>query len=157
MEQKGKDITFRSVDKNDIDQLCDLLNELTNDSKKFFHPHSFDKKTITEICSSGKDHYFVMVSDGLIIGYSMLRLFGYKIPSFGCCIRTGYGGMGYGSMFTVWTVNKAKELGYEKIILRVHKDNVYAFQLYKKVGFIVIDELSEKNEYKMEIQLKNVE
>lgn len=154
MKQKKNDIIFRSVNKNDIDQLYTMLNELTNESKKFFHPHSFNKKTITEICTSGKDHYFVMISDGLIIGYSMLRLFGYKIPSFGCCIRKGYYGMGFGSMLTAWTVKKAKNLGYDKIILKVHKNNTNAFNMYKKIGFIVTGELPEKNEYKMEIRLK---
>lgn len=154
MNKKKNNINFRPVNRNDIGQLYAMLNELTTDAKKFFHPHSFDKKTISEICTSEKDHYFVMISDGIIIGYSMLRLFGYKIPSFGCCVRKGCGGMGYGSMLTAWTIWKAKDLGYEKIILKVHKDNTYAFQMYKKVGFIVIGELSEKNEYKMEIQLK---
>lgn len=65
--------------------------------------------------------------------------------------------MGYGSMLTDGTVKKAKELGNEKIILKGHRDKSYAFQIYKKVGFIPVGELPEKNEYKMESQLKNVE
>ena len=154
MRQQKNRTNFRPVNANDITDLYELFNELTNDAKNFFHPHSFDRKTIREICSSGKDHYFVMIVDGKIIGYSMLRLFGYKIPSFGCCIRTGYGGMGYGSMLTGWTVETAKELGYEKVILKVHKDNTIAFQMYKTVGFIITGEIPEKNEIKMEKQLK---
>ncbi|MBN1860288.1 MAG: GNAT family N-acetyltransferase [Candidatus Thermoplasmatota archaeon] len=153
--KQDKDITiFRPVKKDDINQLYTLLNELTPEAKFFFHPHSFDKKTITEICTSGKDHYFVMLLKDVIIGYSMLRLFGYKIPSFGCCIRSQYGGKGYGSMLTSWTLQKAKELNYDKIILKVHKDNSHAFQMYKKEGFVVTGEIPEKNEIKMEIQLK---
>ena len=133
-----------------------MLNELTPDAKKFFHPHPFDKKTITRICTSGKDHYFIMILNGKIIGYSMLRLFGYKIPSFGCCIRRGYDGMGYGSMLTAWTVKEAGELRYEKIILKVHKNNTFAFQMYKAIGFTITGEIPEKNEIKMEKQLKNI-
>lgn len=153
MERQEKRISFRPVKKNDFDELYELLNGLTNDAKIFFHPHSFDKKSITEIYTSGNDHYFVMILDGKIIGYSMLRLFGYKIPSFGCCIRSGYGGKGYGSMLTRWTIEKAKELGYEKVILKVHKDNAFAFQMYKTVGFTITGEIPEKNEIKMEKQL----
>jgi ribosomal protein S18 acetylase RimI-like enzyme len=154
MKKQKNTISFRPVDKNDIEDLFALLNELSTDAKKFFHPHLFDKKTITEICLSVKDHYFVMILDGKIIGYSMLRLFGYKIPSFGCCIRKGYGDKGYGSMLTAWTINKANDLGYEKVILKVHKDNNFAVQMYKKVGFTIIGEIPEKNEMKMEKQLK---
>lgn len=156
MERQETRINFRPVKEKDIDDLYVLLNELTNDAKNFFHPHSFDKKTIAEICTSGKDHYFVMIIDGKILGYSMLRLFGYKVPSFGCCIRTGYSGMGYGSMLTAWTVKTAKELGYEKVILKVHKDNTFAFQMYKTLGFTITGEIPAKNEIKMEKQLKNI-
>ncbi len=96
------------------------------------------------------DFCVVAELDGKIIGYSMLRLFGYKIPSFGCCVRTGYGGKGYGSMLTSWTVEKAKAMGYTKVILKVHKNNTIAFQMYKKIGFSITGEIPEKNEIIME-------
>lgn len=157
MKQKKNIVHFRPVNENDVNQLYTLLNELPTDAKKFFHPHPFDKKTIMEICTSDKDHYFVMMLDDVVIGYSMLRLFGYNIPSFGCCIRNQYNGMGFGSMLTIWTIQKAKELGYEKVILKVHRDNISALKMYKKVGFVVIGEIPIKNEIKMEIQLEKIE
>jgi ribosomal protein S18 acetylase RimI-like enzyme len=150
MKQQKNNICFRQVNDHDVDELYELLNELSNKAKSFFHPHLFDKETIKQICISKKDHYFVMTLDGKIIGYSMLRLFGYKIPSFGCCVRTGFGGKGYGSMLTSWTVEKAKAMGYTKVILKVHKNNTIAFQMYKKIGFSITGEIPEKNEIIME-------
>lgn len=153
MNHKDNTICYRRVNDHDVDELYELLNGLTLGEKFFFHPHPFDRLTIQEICTSKNDNYFVMILDGKIIGYSMLRLFGYKIPSFGCCIRKGYSGKGYGSMLTVWTVDQAKKLGYSKIILKVHKDNLSAFKIYTKIGFSITGEIPEKDEITMEKQL----
>ena len=140
---------FRRINEKDVDELYSLLNELTSKAKSFFHPHQFDKKTLSEICSrDNKDYYFVLIFDRKIIGYSMLRLFGTTIPSFGCCVRSGFEGRGYGSALTAWTINKSKELGYDKIILKIHKENIFAFQMYKRAGFIVTS--TNGDEIKME-------
>jgi ribosomal-protein-alanine N-acetyltransferase len=153
MKKKGDAIDFRPVNGGDVDEVYELLNDLTEQSKHFFHPHLFDRKTIVDICSSGRDHYFIMTVNGKIVGYSMLRLFGYSIPSFGCCIRNGYERRGYGTMLTRWTLEKAKELGYTKVILKVYEDNIIAFRMYKKIGFTTIGKNVKTNEIKMAINL----
>jgi ribosomal-protein-alanine N-acetyltransferase len=135
---------FRRISINDVEELHQLLNNLTDRAKFFFHPHPFDKEIIEEIClSTNEDHYFVLTLDKKIVGYSMLRLFGHEIPSFGCCIGTGFEGKRLGSALTVWTVNRARDLGYKKIILKIHKDNTHAFQMYKRAGFVVTEILDE--------------
>ena len=96
LSKNEKSVFFRDIKEKDITDLFEFLNELDNNTKRFFHPHSFDIETITDICKSKKDHYFVMFLDNTLIGYSFLRLFGYEIPSFGCCIRKGYEHKGYG-------------------------------------------------------------
>jgi ribosomal protein S18 acetylase RimI-like enzyme len=153
MNRCDDSLIFRAVNKDDLEELYDLLDNLSANAKKFFHPHLFDKQTITEICKSKKDHYFVMIKNDKIIGYSFLRLFGYEIPSYGCCIRVGYEGVGHGTALTKWTINKAKELGYEKIILKVYKDNETALRMYVNIGFKIISETEDKKQYKMEINL----
>jgi len=146
-------IVFRDIEKKDADEIYVFLNGLTDKEKSFFHPHPFDKKTIEEICSSKKDHYFVMTLGDKIIGYSFLRLFGYEVPSFGCCIRNEFQGKEYGKLITKLTIDTAKELGYKKIILKVYKDNIAAFKLYKKSGFGIVDKNKDTNEFKMAINL----
>ncbi len=143
---------IRNIEENDVKELFDLLNNLDEITKKFFHPHPFDFETINNICKSKKDHYFVMVLDGKIIGYSFLRLFGYKIPSFGCCISNGYENRGYGTILTKWTTDKARELGYKKVILKTYKENIAAQKIYKKVGYKIVGETEDGKEYRMEIQ-----
>lgn len=144
---------FRRVKKSDINELYHLLNGLPADVRKFFHPHPFDLKTITELCSTKKDHYFVMEQNDTIIGYSFLRLFGYETPSYGCCIRNEYQRMGYGAVLTRETMKKAKELGYHRVILKVYKENIAAFKTYENIGFKIVGETDDKRQYKMEINL----
>jgi len=88
-----------------------------------------------------------------IIGYSFLRFFGYETPSFGCCIRNGYEKKGYGMILTKWTIEKAKKLGFNKVILKTYKENIPAQKIYKKIGFKIIGETEDKKQYKMELIL----
>jgi RimJ/RimL family protein N-acetyltransferase len=146
-------IIIRTFEVRDVDELNELLLHLSEYDKKFFHPHSFDLEVLREICDSKKDHYFVMVLNNRIIGYSFLRLFGYKIPSFGCCIFNRYKNKGYGTILTRWTVNKAKELGYNKVILKTYKKNISAYKIYKNIGFEIIGETEDNKQFRMEIEL----
>lgn len=154
MISHNNSLIFKTIDKDDIKELYELLNGLTNQSKRFFHPHPFDKETIAEICTSNKDYYFVMRLKNILIGYSFLRLFGHKIPSFGCCIRNGYENKGYGTILTELTLNKAKDYKFEKVILKLYKQNIVAFNIYKKIGFNVVSNDRHSTEIKMEIYVE---
>ena len=72
---------IRAIQEADAKELFDLLDTLDMKTKSFFHPHPFDFTTVNNICKTKQDHYFVMVLDDKIIGYSFLRLFGYKVPN----------------------------------------------------------------------------
>ena len=143
-----KTFTFRRFGRRDVNGVFNLLQNLSNKNKEFFHPHKFDEKTLLKNLESD-DHYFIMTADDKIIGYSFLRLFGFDIPSFGCCIRNGFENKGYGSILTGLTIEKAKELGYKKVILKTYKKNLFAQKIYNKLGFKIIGETSDKKQYKM--------
>ncbi len=147
-------IIIRKIHKNDINSLYNLLHYLSNTSKQFFHPHPFDKQTIIEICNSEKDHYFVMLLNNTLIGYSFLRLFSHKTPSFGCCIDSQFEHKGYGTYLTKWTLKTAKKLGYLKVILKVYKQNKIAMNMYIKIGFEPVDTSCDTKEIIMEYNLR---
>lgn len=152
-DKKEKYLLIRNIREGDNKELFALLNDLDKKTKFFFHPHSFDYNTVESICKSKKDHCFVMILNKKIIGYSFLRLFGYEIPSFGIVIRRGFTGKGYGKILTKWTIDKARKLGYKKVILKTYKENIPARRVYKKIGFKIIGESEDKKEYKMELEL----
>jgi RimJ/RimL family protein N-acetyltransferase len=151
MKRQKQAIIFRPTSAEDIDVLYDLLNDLPAQGKRFFHPHPFDKATIAQICLPQKDRYFVMIVGTTMVGYSMLRFFGYETPSLGCCIRRGYERKGYGTKLAQWTINKAKELGCQQVILKVYKANEAAVRLYQDVGFTITGEIPETKELTMTI------
>ncbi len=153
IDSKKGSIFIRNIEESDARELYDFLNNLDEKTKGFFHPHPFDLKTIMDICKSKKDHYFVMFSKNKLIGYSFLRLFGYKIPSFGIVIRKGLTGKGYGTILTKGTIEKARKLGYKKVLLKTYKENISAQKVYEKLGFKIIGETEHKKQYKMEIIL----
>ena len=150
---KENSVFIREVEENDNKELYDFLNELNLKTKGDFHPHSFDFDTITDICKGKKDHYFVMFLKNKLIGYSFLRLFGYETPSFGIVIRRGFTRKGFGTILTKWTVGKAKELGYKKVILKTYTENISAKKVYEKVGFKIIGVTDDEKQYKMELFL----
>jgi RimJ/RimL family protein N-acetyltransferase len=147
-------IVFRTITKNDVKDLYEFLGTLSDDAKKFFRPHQFDKNTIELICRSTEDHYFVLKKENKIIGYSMLRLFGYNTPSIGLCIGNGYEHKGYGQLMLKKTLQKAEQLGYQDVILTIQKENVRAWNLYLKNGFDIIERDSKTGKIKMKKLLK---
>ena len=138
-------IKIRKMQNADVKSVYNLLNGLSSASKAFFHPHPFDIKTILKQQSSKEDHYFVMLLNDKIIGYSFLRLFGYEVPSFGCCIQKEFQHKGYGKIITREAIKIAKKLGYPKILLKVYRKNEIAFNMYKKIGFKIIN-INDKND-----------
>ena len=65
---RKESLIFRQLEEKDVDELLDLLQNLSDKDKKYFHPHSFDVKTLFENCKSS-DHYFIMMLEDKIIGY----------------------------------------------------------------------------------------
>jgi RimJ/RimL family protein N-acetyltransferase len=149
-----ENLLIRKINKNDAVELFNMMNDTDKKIKNFFHPHEFDEGTIKNICESENDHYYVMIKNKKIIGYSFLRLFGYEIPSFGIFIKKEFTRKGYGTYLTKWTIEKARNIGYQKVILKTYKKNIHAQKVYEKIGFKIIGETDDKKQYKMELKLR---
>ena len=52
------------------------------------------------------------------------------------CILEEYIGNGYSKLLIDNLLLKSKELGFESIKIKTHKDNTVALNLYKSMGFI---------------------
>lgn len=110
---------------------------------KFFHPHSFDAEFINELCFNEHDDlYYFLCNNVEIIGYGMLRGWeqGYKIPYLGIYISPYYRGKcGISKMFMNFLHCAASIKGAETIRLKVYKDNDKAINLYKSLGYTILD------------------
>lgn len=139
------------------ESLSKKLRELSRNEQKFFHPHKFDFESIKNLFKEKGNHYYIYLDEfGEFAGYGMLRTFGkYEIPTLGCVIWREYRGHGDGKKLVEELINKALELKYQKIRLKVHSNNKIAYELYKKVGFKKISK-SEDGLIWMEYSDKNV-
>ncbi|MDE7071218.1 MAG: GNAT family N-acetyltransferase [Clostridia bacterium] len=95
--------------------------------------------------------------DGKIIGAVWARImndYGHidnDTPSLAISIYKNYRGYGIGTSLMQNMISLLKYRGYKRVSLAVQKEN-YAVRMYKRVGFIIVDENSE--EYIMARELK---
>lgn len=102
------------------------------------------------------DKAFVAELEGNIVGAVWVRVmndYGHidnDTPSLAMSLHKNYRGLGIGTDLLNRFLSTLKEEGYSKISLSVQKEN-YAVKLYKKAGFMIVNETEE--EYIMLINL----
>ena len=102
------------------------------------------------------DKAFVAEAEGNIVGAVWVRVmndYGHidnDTPSLAMSLHKNYRGLGIGTDLLNRFLSTLKEEGYSKISLYVQKEN-YAVKLYKKAGFMIVNETEE--EYIMLINL----
>lgn len=95
------------------------------------------------------DRCLAAEADGKIVGAVWVRImndYGHvddDTPSFAISLYKEYRGHGIGTALMEKMLELLRESGYEKASLAVQKEN-YAVNMYKKVGFEIIDENDEE-------------
>jgi Acetyltransferases len=95
------------------------------------------------------DYCFVTEVDGNVVGAVWVRImndYGHindETPSFAISLYKEYRGYGIGTAMMEHMLSSLKKLGYKKTSLAVQKSN-YAYKMYLKVGFEIIDENEEE-------------
>ena len=104
---------------------------------------------ISEFGKKDGDHAFVSEVDDKIIGAVWVRImndYGHiddETPSFAISIYKEYRNNGIGTALMKTMLNELKNAGYKQASLAVQKEN-YAVKMYRKVGFITVDENDEE-------------
>ena len=102
------------------------------------------------------DRALVAEVQGNVVGAIWVRImndYGHidnDTPSLAMSVFQKYRGQGIGTSLVQQLLSMEKSFGYSKISLSVQKNN-YAVKMYKKAGFLVVDENSE--EYIMTVNL----
>ena len=148
------DYKIREIRENEYPILADFLYEA------IFIPKGAKKppKSIIEqpelqvyIADFGKtdDWCFVAEIKGEIVGAVWVRImddYGHiddETPSFAISLYEEYRNLGIGTVLMRTMLQFLKDKGYKKTSLSVQKAN-YAFNMYRKVGFEVVDENGEE-------------
>jgi len=133
---------LQKVDENNYQMLWQAFEKTSQQSKDFFSPHNFDLESIKNLVYEKGNYYYLFYTlDGDFAGYGMLRTFDkYPIPTLGCIIWEKFRGKGYGKRIVEELLDKAKQLDFKSVKLKVYPDNVVAHSVYQKVGFSDIGE-----------------
>jgi len=118
--------------------LVELYQQSSTEYSQHFRPFSFDIDTLIKIlCKRERDLFFVILVEGEVAGFYMLRGFdeGYAVPCYGIWIAEKYSGQGLARMTLEHAISVCKKLGSSVLMLKVHPDNIRARQLYEKFGF----------------------
>lgn len=70
-----KDYNIREAKTDDIDSLVAFFQAQPKDSFIYFHPHPFDKKTISKLIKNPSYLQFLVFSDSKLVGYFFMRSF----------------------------------------------------------------------------------
>ncbi len=95
------------------------------------------------------DYCFIAEVDAKIVGAVWVRImndYGHidnETPSFAISLYKEYRGCGIGTALMKQMLSALKQMGYKKTSLAVQKEN-YAFKMYLKVGFKILDENDEE-------------
>jgi len=125
------------LDEKFVQSLSSELERLSQSDKEYFRPHESDVESIRSLCEEKGNHYYIYLDElGKFAGYGMLRTLGkHEIPTLGCVIWRRYRAHGNGEKLVKELIERAQELGYRKVRLKVSLDNGTAYRLYKKMGF----------------------
>lgn len=132
-------IEIRSLGPEWVEALAEFFRALgeAGDSKHF-HPHPLTALEAARRCRyRGNDVYHILVEDGRVLGYGMLRGWdeGYTVPSLGIAIHPAERGKGLAMAFMHFLHAAARRKGANKVRLKVHSDNAAAVGLYQGLGY----------------------
>jgi len=134
-------LIVREIKNEDAGKLAEFFERNdVEDVTRNFHPFRLDNESATRIAEyQGRDKYYIAIIDDSLAGFAMLRGWdeGYTVPSFGLLVDLEYQGRGIGRELSVMVLNHAATLS-DSVRLSVNASNVAALQLYRSLGFRVI-------------------
>ena len=116
--------------------LFEALDE--NGDGTHFFPHPLTATEADRLCNrAGLDEYIVLVEDGVVIGYGMLRGWddGFDVPSLGFATHPGHRRKGVADAIMRELIQRAKARGALKLRLTVDANRHHVIDLISRHGF----------------------
>lgn len=138
---------IRRLAPGDEGALVAFYNQLSAASKRTFRP--IGPVALPEVCvgivadntnGAGTKFDLVAVQNGCIVGWSFLWNLDTDEPLFGLAVADALHGQGIGTVLLTRVMQAANEMGLPTVYLTVVTDNVVAWRLYEKHGFVKYDE-----------------
>ena len=167
--KNNKDILLKKLQEQDLDQLHEYLQHLSDETKKRFGPHPFDKAAITSFYNSSRLHQGYIAVDplsGQLTGYAIIKI-GFlahdssRLQSYGLTlnqttdctfapsIADAWQGCGLGNAMLQFIIADLQQhTNVNRIILwgGVQADNCRAIKYYENNGFKIAGRFSYKGD-----------
>jgi ribosomal protein S18 acetylase RimI-like enzyme len=129
----------RALGAADAPLLAAMLSSQSQDYTRYFRPFPFDEAAIHGFLSAARqDMYFGVFWDEALVAFFMLRGWdkGYDVPAYGVVVDDEHRGMGLGRLTLEMSKTICRLRGAERLMLKVHPENVAAKHLYESAGFV---------------------
>ena len=144
------DLTFRVLSSTDLEWFLAIRNS----SRAFLHDDTeFSIQETREWFESGHggNQYFIVESSNSKLGYLRVSNIGSKVTLIGLDIAEEFRGFGLApKIYGLFAKEYSQKLLTECVGLRVLKSNTRAINLYRKLGFSIIEETNL--DFYMEVQ-----
>lgn len=131
---------FQVVGPEHADALTRFFERLRAQAvEKFFHPHPLTVEEAQKRAAyQGLDFYCVLMLDGVVVGYGMLRGWdeGYEVPSIGVVVDPAVKGLGYGRSLMKFLRATARQRGADRLRASVNPDNVKMVEYCRSQGYV---------------------
>jgi diamine N-acetyltransferase len=153
---KNLKFTFRLIKKRDRIKLGNYFLSLSDKTKQWYSPHSFDMEMARKICNNDDPLYkrIIGLCNSKIISYCVLALeFRYwdkhrykeefideQVCAIAPSVTDKFQNMGVGTEMTQYVINVAKKYDKKVMILwgGVVCENITAINFYKKMNFKIV-------------------
>lgn len=163
----NRQIFIRRLQKTDLNNLYSYLHNLSDETKRRFGPHSFDRHSLTEFYESDCNLGFVAIAaeTNEILAYSIIKIGflehdKYRLESYGLNLNNEtdatfapsvadlWQGFGIGKHLFDFILSNLENHKIQRIILwgGVQLDNHHAINYYKKIGFETLGQFTYNGE-----------
>jgi ribosomal protein S18 acetylase RimI-like enzyme len=136
-------VEVRRLGAGDLDRFAGLLDGLSERSRRWFHPHGYDRADAEGVLAgaAGDDaqaRWLLLVRHGgqeVAAGYGFLWNLRGGAPSLGIAVRDDFQRQGLGGVLMEFLLDAARSRGCTAVRLTVYDDNPRARRLYERFGF----------------------
>ena len=157
-----REVELRRLVPGDLDNLFDYLQNLSQETKKKFGPHRFDRDSINEFHEypdQNRGYIALWINTNIIVAYAVVKLSflehdSKRLQSFGLIpdqktdctfapsVADQWQHFGLGKAMLNYVISNLISEGFQRMILwgGVQSDNEYARNYYLSAGFVIVGE-----------------
>lgn len=153
MTAKPPEVTIRFLEEADLPKLPAFFEGFSEASRRFFHPHSFDRNAAAEIAAAIRNpdcvHVGAFSGDCLIGHVWYARRSGKPFPGLGIGIVDAFHDQGIGRRLMQRIEAIARERGEPGLSLSCYPENHRALRVYSKQGYRLAGRTGDGAQFRM--------